>query len=362
LIGEGFNHSKPPKRTALVALDLCKAFDSVDITLLLEQIAQTDLHPNIVCWLVAYLRGRSAACLYQGVRSIFKLVHVGVPQGSVLLLALFNFFVSDCPALRGLMVMFADNLSAAASTLDLETIEATFNSDMKTIASWAKRKHLKISPEKSQCTFFSTNRKENNVHTQIFYEGSFIPLVKNPRNLRLWLDPHFMYNANAKMTLSKIPSRAKVIKAITNSGCGLQLEEARATVEPVIGYCGSLWKPIISESWLSKFQAAQNNALRTVSGCHSASSMDYLHQEYKILPVGKHLDLLSSQFLASALRRSHPSHELVTAPSRPHMKSSLQTKYGPALAPYLHEGVVTEANQWLCQYNEQQMTDNNMMT
>jgi hypothetical protein len=64
MISEGFNHSKPPKWTVLVALDLSKTFDSVSITLLLEQIAGTDLHSNIVRWLAAYLRGRSAACIY----------------------------------------------------------------------------------------------------------------------------------------------------------------------------------------------------------------------------------------------------------------------------------------------------------
>jgi hypothetical protein len=54
LIQDGFNQKKPPKRTVLVALDLSKAYNLVNITLLLEQIASTDLHPNIVCWLATY--------------------------------------------------------------------------------------------------------------------------------------------------------------------------------------------------------------------------------------------------------------------------------------------------------------------
>jgi hypothetical protein len=64
------------------------------------------------------------------------------------------------------------------------------------------------------------------------------------------------------------------------------------------------------------------------------------------MPVGQHLDLLVTQFLASALRRSHLSHGIVTAPpaARPHMKPSLRTTYSPALEPYLHEGVITEIN------------------
>jgi hypothetical protein len=289
LISKGFNQSKPPKRTVLVALDLTKAFNSVDITLLLEQMAHSDLHPNIVQWLTTYLRGRSAAVVYQGVRSAFRNIHMGVPQGSILSPALFNHFVSDCPNTKGLRVMFADDLSAAASALDLQSIKETFNSDMVIIAAWVKRKGLSISPEKSQVTFFTSNRWETNVHPQIFFEGALIPLVKKPRNLGLILDPHHTGNANSMNILSKIPSRAKVINAVTNSSFGLSREDAlltyRATVEPVINQCVPLWKPIVSETWLSKIQAAQNNILRQMLGCHAATSMAHLHQEAKIMTI-----------------------------------------------------------------------------
>jgi hypothetical protein len=78
LISEGFNHSKPPKRMVLVALDLSKAFNSVDITLLLEQIASTDLNPNIVRWIQEHpCRRASGQRLVSG---IIQLLRVGHPK------------------------------------------------------------------------------------------------------------------------------------------------------------------------------------------------------------------------------------------------------------------------------------------
>jgi hypothetical protein len=65
------------------------------------------------------------------------------------------------------------------------------------------------------------------------------------------------------------------------------------------------------------------------------------------LPVKEHLELLSKQYLANTLQSFHPSHDLVTAPPEPraHLKPSLQTKYGEALAPYLNEdGVILQIN------------------
>jgi hypothetical protein len=65
MISEGFNRKKPVDRTVIIALDLLK-----DLTLLLKQIAATDLHPNLVRWLATYLCGRSATCIYLGVKSL----------------------------------------------------------------------------------------------------------------------------------------------------------------------------------------------------------------------------------------------------------------------------------------------------
>ena len=97
LVANGFNEAKPPRRTAAVAIDISKAFDCIDITILLDEISRTTLQSNIIRWLAAYLRGRSAACIYQSEVSEWKIIHYGVPQGSVISPILFNFFVQDFP-------------------------------------------------------------------------------------------------------------------------------------------------------------------------------------------------------------------------------------------------------------------------
>ena len=84
----GFNVRKPPTRTAVVAVDISKAFDAVDHTLLLKQISDSDLNSNVVRWLAVYLRGRSSKCLFRSSVSPSLIIHSGVPQGSVLSLLL----------------------------------------------------------------------------------------------------------------------------------------------------------------------------------------------------------------------------------------------------------------------------------
>jgi hypothetical protein len=114
-ISEGFNASKPASRSAFVAVDILKAFNAVNITLLLQQISSSDLHHSIVRWLSTYLHGTKASCVYQGYGSKFHTVHIGVPQGSVLSPALFNFFTSDFPDVSGSKLSFADDFTISAS-------------------------------------------------------------------------------------------------------------------------------------------------------------------------------------------------------------------------------------------------------
>jgi hypothetical protein len=68
-IANGMNEPKPASRTAFVALDISKAFDAVDHVLLLEKVSATSLNSNVTWWLAAYLRGRTAVCLFQGATS-----------------------------------------------------------------------------------------------------------------------------------------------------------------------------------------------------------------------------------------------------------------------------------------------------
>jgi hypothetical protein len=51
----GFNEPKPASRTAMVSLDISKAFDAVNHDLLLQKISNTTLHSNITRWMAAYL-------------------------------------------------------------------------------------------------------------------------------------------------------------------------------------------------------------------------------------------------------------------------------------------------------------------
>ena len=101
-----------------------------------------------------------------------------------------------------------------------------------------------------------------------------------------------------------------------------------------------IWVPNVKNTPIESLQRIQNAGLRLVTGCHRMASPDHLHSEAKELPVGAHLQMLSSQFLACALRDSHPSHEVACAPSGPrNKKRTLKSAFYGDISDLLTDGL-----------------------
>jgi ribonuclease P/MRP protein subunit RPP40 len=116
---------------------ILKAFNSVDHTLLLKQLSASTINPHVMRWLATYTRGRSACCLFRFSVSSSLIIHSGVPQGSVISPALFNFFTSDFPLTSP---SFADDFNLVKSSPDLQTLTSKLNSDLKLVKAWADSK------------------------------------------------------------------------------------------------------------------------------------------------------------------------------------------------------------------------------
>ena len=83
------------------------------------------------------------------------------------------------------------------------------------------------------------------------------------------------------------------------------------------------------------------------TGSHLAASAERLHHETMTLPVDDHLQLLSRQFLVTALHRSHPS--LVVDSSQPGpLRQTLTSKHSQSVAPFLHGGAIPECRRRPC--------------
>ena len=345
-IATGFNQPKPPHRTVAMSLDLSKAFDIVDQTLLLSTIANTSLDSNIVRWLAAYLRGRTATCRYHQTTSPQRNVRCGVPQGSVISPCLFNFFVSSYPNTSPLLTSYADDFTAAASSSNPQAAADALAAHAADVVSWVEEKGLLLSAPKSSVTLFTSDRcRESHLRPNIPLSGSPLPLDRTPRVLGVTFDTHFTFSPHITNLADRAQNRIRILKALAGSTWGQQQETLlityKALIRPLFTYAAPIWFPNAPPSGVLKLQRIQNSALRIATGSLRMASHDHLHSETQVLPVHNHLSLLCSQFLLSALRPTHPSYEVVSSrpgPRARRKKETLQSLFLPSVSHLLSGG------------------------
>ncbi|GAB0099134.1 hypothetical protein DMENIID0001_149740 [Sergentomyia squamirostris] len=329
-ISDGLNQKKPCARSILVALDLSKAFDTVPLDQLLEDIHNTTLPAQIKRWLHGYLTGRLTSVEFRNKRSGARVLRQGVPQGGVLSPLLFNLYMSHLPSPPpGLtLVSYADDVSVLATGNDLAEMTRELNSYLQELNDWFIRRGLRLSPEKSSSTLFTTWTKEVHTVLGISIAGNTIPTVKSPRILGIHFDPMLVFNTHIKTINTTVKRRNNVLKTLAGTSWGKCKETIVDTYKSlsrsVLSYGCPIWSPQVADTNWKQLQTSQNAALKIATGCHGITHQDHLHQECKLLPVREHNTLLTAQALLAMHRVDHPSHTLLhhTSPPR-HVRKSV---------------------------------------
>ena len=349
-IASNLNRRKPCHRTILVAIDLSRAFDTVDHELLLNDILHLELSGTLIRFLCSYLRGRQQYTVFRNCRSKFRAVRQGVPQGGVLSPLLFNLYMSTLPTPPGniKLISYADDCQVLNSGPLIDPTCHEINPYLDQLATWFKGRSLEISPEKSTATVFTTFSNEMSVTLPITIQGKDVPTVKHPTILGVTFDPMHNFGQHAIKTKKKVQQRTNVLKCLAGTDWGKSKEiivnTYKAIGRSVLNYGSPVWTPSLSKTNWDELQRAQNSALRVATGCIKMSQVSHLHQETNILPVKEHNDMLTNQFLLSMHRPVHPNHHLLHEPIMPRDKRKTIINNVPLVKPYLRDGEPVERN------------------
>ena len=116
-VEKGFTQMAPPARTITVALDMSKAFNTINIHTLIRKLLQTNIPGTIIKFIANHIKGRKAYTTYRNHTSRQRQFKTGVPQGGVLSHTLFNICISELPPPSAPMqvMAYADNITSTST-------------------------------------------------------------------------------------------------------------------------------------------------------------------------------------------------------------------------------------------------------
>ncbi|CAB4008656.1 Hypothetical predicted protein, partial [Paramuricea clavata] len=140
--------------TALILLDLSKAFDSVSHSILLHKLSCIGASPEAVEYFQDYLTGRSQYVRIGSTKSSARPIIHGVPQGAILSPLLFCIYINDLPgSIQSCNLdSYVDDskLYKSFCIYDLELTTINLEADLQIAAKWCLEHQLLINPEKTK--------------------------------------------------------------------------------------------------------------------------------------------------------------------------------------------------------------------
>ena len=162
LLSSVLKNKENKQYTAAIFLDLSKAFDTLDHTILLHKMEKYGIRGIILDWFKSYLENRTM-CVKSLVGTppsleISKIsdIEYGVPQGSCLGPLLFLIYCNDLPLNLSMCnsILFADDVTVYKSHENLRYLKWCLEFELSQLLDWFNANKLTLNLSKSVCMLF----------------------------------------------------------------------------------------------------------------------------------------------------------------------------------------------------------------
>lgn len=278
-----------------IFVDVMKAFDTVDRTILLEKMYKAGIRGVAYELFLSYLSGRKQRVrVGDKLSEEVEIIH-GIPQGSVLSGPLFLIYVNSlCDGIfKGMLTAFADDTSLFYRSKTLQDLQNSMQNDINLLRLWFTDNCLAMSP-KTQALMFNLNSKKRVNLSLRYHEVTCtspncncvpIALVDEIKYLGLFVDSRLSWKIHINYIKNKVIKYTRIFYLL-RPFCGQDLLRTLyfAFVNSKLEYALTLWGGTYNTT-MKAIVVQQNSFIRIIDNKSKLEHALPIYRKLEILPI-----------------------------------------------------------------------------
>ena len=299
VIGSILKNLENKKSTISVMLDLSKAFDMIEHSIMLQKLELFGVRGVCLNWFKSYLENRrmrvrcTVTSSQSSMVSEYHIVNYGTPQGSCLGPLIFLIFVNDMQLHLSEVesIQFADDTTILFSHRNETYLQYCIERELSILSDWFRANKLTLNVDKS--VFLLFNRSGRKQIDQLKLGDELIMRVSNTKFLGTWIDDHL----NWKTHMCKLLGKLKCGLGMLQRSRDLLSKRAKkllyyGQVHSHLCYGLGVWGPMLTSGQLAELNGVQRKCIRQID---CSVPVDEAYSKLKILTVRQLVELEQSK-------------------------------------------------------------------
>ncbi len=294
-----------------VMIDLSKAFDVVDHSILLRKLVSYGIRGSALKWFTNYFDGRRQRVVIGSARSEWSIIKRGVPQGSILGPLLFTLYVNDLPhAVKECTVkQYADDTTLYSSSDSPAGLEHKLSSDLDEVNKWVDKNKLRINEKKTQMLLMSRRRRANELdEVNIVLDGRAVSRSESVKYLGVMVDDKLKWKEQiAAVRRKSFAGLAKIRRLRDVLPVSTKIKLYNALVLPHVDYCSVVWQEC-GKVLQQKVERIQNYGMRLILSRPPRTPSKELRQSLKWMSLTQRRQMFRLSMVHRCINHKAPRY------------------------------------------------------